>query len=456
LAPEEFGLIALVMVFVGLSATLVDAGFSQALVQRKDVTDKDMSSVFYINILISLLATLGLYGIAPSVAQFYENDALILILRVLSFSVILGSLGAIQQSYLIRTLQFKKLFWVTFPATLFSGIAGVALAMHGYGVWALMFQYLANRMIWVLLLWLRSGWHPRLVFDFQCIREMFRYGSLLAISSLLDRGFQNAYVLVIGKFFTPVDVAFFQRARSLQQLPVSNLDAILRRVAFPLMSRIQSDSARMKRLIKQVIQMGAIFSFIGMALLAGVSEPLVRLLIGGKWLACVPYLQLFCIMGGFFPIHSINLTLLKALGRSDLFFRVELIKKVLIVSNIAVGVQFGVYAMVVGMVVVSLLSLSINLYYSGKFIEYGILEQLKDVGSSILVAAVLYLATSSCVHFTSLSDFSLLLVCFSLGIVALVANLRLRRSLYARDLQTRLKTMPALSRVAVVVLGVSV
>ena len=393
LLPEQFGLIAMVTVFVTISNVLIDAGFSRALVQRKDVTDSDISTVFFFNLLVSIVLAVTLLYVAPTVAAFYEQAQLTEILRFLSCGLILAAFGATHRSLLSRQLQFKKLFWVSFPSTIVSGAIGIALALQDYGVWALVGQALSMQFVSSLFLWFQSGWRPSLVFDLKCLKEMFPYGSRLALSSLLDQGFANIYVLVIGKSFAPVDVGFFQRARSFQQLPVQNMQAILGRVTFPLFSKLQDDPPRMKRGMRKAIQIVSLFVFSGMGLLAAIAEPMVVTLIGDKWLPCVPYLQALCVVGAMYPIHAMNLNLLASVGRSDLFLRLEVIKKVLVVLNISLTFQIGVQAMIYGMIVTSLVGMYINTHYTKRLIDYSLFEQLKNVlRNALLGTCVLFSA----------------------------------------------------------------
>jgi teichuronic acid exporter len=397
LAPEQFGLIAMVTVFITLSNVLIDAGFSQALIQRKEVSDLDVTTVFYFNLFIAVMLAAFLYWLAPFIAGFYEEEELTLIVRFLSINLLFAGLGAVHRAKLTREMRFKKLFYASFPATLLSGLVGIYLAYRGYGVWALVAQSLLMRASISSLFWVMTGWRPSLAFDFACIREMFPYGSRLALSGVLSNGFSNLYVLVIGKLFTPVDVGLFQRARLFQQLPVQNLQAVVGRVAFPLFSSVQDDPVRMKQGLRKAIRLVAWIALPCMAVLAGLSEPMVLVLIGEKWLACVPYLKLLCFVGALYPLHAMNLNLLAAMGRSDLFLRLEVIKKVLIVLNILATYRFGLHAMVLGMIVTSLFALLLNTYYTKKFVDYGIVQQFGDLYRLIVVSAVIWSVTTVCI-----------------------------------------------------------
>jgi teichuronic acid exporter len=442
LAPEEFGLIAMVAVFIAISGVLIDAGFSRALIQRKEVTDSDLSTVFYFNLAVSVLMAAALYAVAPTIADFYSQNELMSVLRVLSLGLVISAFGAVHRTILERNLQFKKIFWVSFPSTILSGGIGLALAFNGYGVWALVAQMLAVRMIGVTFLWFQSGWRPALVFDSSSLREMLPYGSRLAFSSFLDQGFQNLYVLVIGRAFSAVEVGFFQRARAFQKLPVQNLNGILGRVAFPLFASVQDDPDRLRRAMCKAIQMGCLFLFPTMALLAVSAEPAVLLLIGEKWLPCVPYLQWLCAAGALYPLHSMNLNFLTATGRSDLFLRLEIIKKVLTVGNIALTFRFGIQVMIYGMIVTSFLSLLINTFYTKKLLNYGLCQQIKDLRSVLFLTVAVFLGTFTLSQLLVLPPFILLsALCLSSGLI-FVSALRFFDASLKREISMLLERLP--------------
>lgn len=424
LVPEQFGLIAMVAVFIAISNVLIDAGFSRALIQRKELTDLDVTSVFYFNLLIAILLALFLYTVAPAIAQFYESEELVTIVRILSVSLIFSGLGAVHKARLSREMRFKKLFFVSFPATLCGGIVGVVMAVQGYGVWALVTQALLMKSMATAFLWLHSGWRPSLAFDSQSIREMFPYASRLAVSGVLNTVFSNLYVLVIGKVFTPIEVGMFQRARSFQQLPVQNIQSIVGRVAFPLFSSIQNDPVRMKGGMRKAIQLVSLLILPGMALLSAIAEPMILVLIGEQWQAAVPYLQLLCIVGAMYPLNAMNLNLLAAIGRSDLFLRLEVIKKIFIILNIAITYRFGVKAMIYGMVVSSFIALLLNTYYTKKFVVYGIVQQLVDLSRLVVISLIIWGVAKMCVMSLSGAHGLALLAAASSGGVILLIGIR--------------------------------
>jgi teichuronic acid exporter len=448
LAPEQFGLIAMVAVFIAISNVLIDAGFSRALIQRKELTDLDVTSVFYFNLLIAILLAIFLYTVAPEIAQFYDSDELISIVRVLSIGLIFSGLGAVHKAKLSREMRFKRLFFVSFPATLVGGTVGIVLALNGYGVWALVAQSLLMKFITTVLLWMHTGWRPSLAFDYNCIREMFPYGSRLAVSGVLDTAFSNLYVLVIGKVFTPIEVGLFQRARAFQQLPVQNVQSIIGRVAFPLFSSIQDDPARMKRGLRKAILLVSLLILPGMALLSAIAEPMILLLIGEQWQAAVPLLKLLCVVGALYPLHAMNLNLLAAIGRSDLFLRLEIIKKVLIVLSIAITYRSGVQAMICGMIITSIIALVLNTYYTKKFVDYGVGEQLVDMSRLIVVSLAIWGIAMLCVSALSDAHGYALLASTASGAVILLVGMRWFGSAIQDEMVKVLKRLPFGGRVA--------
>jgi O-antigen/teichoic acid export membrane protein len=442
LAPEQFGLIAMVAVFMTLSSIVVDAGFSQALVQRKEVGDKEISTVFYFNLGISCVMTLLLCLAAPFIAAFYKFEELTLILRVLSIRLVIGAFGSVQAAILSRQLLFKEIFWVTLPSTLISGIIAIVLAFNGFGVWALVGQSLIQSALLSSAFWFSSDWRPTRVFDIQCLKEMFPYGSRLALASFLHQGFQSVYVLVIGKVFSAADLGYFQRARSLQRLPVENIQGILGRVTFPLFSKIQDDPPRMKRGMRKALLLSTLMVFPGMALLAVISEPLIVTLIGEKWLPAACYLKWLCLPGAMISLHAMNVNILLSIGKSDLILRLEVLKKSLIVINILVTYRYGIQEMIYGMVVTSIIGLWINTFYTKKFIDYSLYQQLKDLIPIICIALVVFAANYELIQVLTLSAPLTLAVTLCVGGALLLLGIRFVGASLKNEMRKILNGLP--------------
>ena len=379
LLPSEFGQIAMVMVFVVVSQTLLDGGFASALIQKQDVTALDKSSVFYFNVVMGVLYSIMLWSAAPWVADFYSQPILRELLRALTLALLLTSLGLVHSTLLIRNINFKTEFKVSLTAATLSGIIGITLAVRGFGVWSLVAQQIAHALFRVLTLWLVVDWRPSLAFSITALRGMFGFGSRLAISNVLNQVFENVYYIVIGRLFSAGDLGFFTRAKTLQDLPSGVLSNMVSRVTLPVFASIQNDQARVKNGLKQALTMTMMANTPIMLGMAVVSDPLIRVLFGPSWLPAVPYFQLLCLTGLLLPLHVMNLNVLTALGRADLFLRLELIKKGLIVGSILLTWQYGILGLIWGMVVVSVVAYGINSYYSGQLVGYSLPSQIKDV-----------------------------------------------------------------------------
>ncbi len=388
LFPEQFGLIGMLTIFIAVARTFIESGFGAALIQRREATASDTCSIFYFNILVGLVAAGLLSLAAPWIAAFYDQPILTPLTRALSLTIVINSFGLIQETLLSRQVNFKILTKTSLIAGVLSGTVGVAMAAGGFGVWSLAAQQVSNSLIRTVCLWVFSPWRPALIFSFDALRQMFGFGSRLLFSGLLDQIFSNIYLLVIGKLFSAADLGFFVRASTLQAQPSQTLSEVVGRVTFPIFSSIQDDPARLKKGLKKALAVLVLVNFPLMIGLAVTARPLVMVLLTEKWAGCVPYLQSLCVLGLLYPLQVINLNILMALGRSDLFLRLEIIKKVLIVINIAVTWRWGISGMIYGMIAMSIISYYLNSYYTGVLIGYHISEQLKDL-FSYLIAAVL-------------------------------------------------------------------
>jgi len=377
LLPEQFGLIAMVVVFIAISSAVVDSGFANAIIQKKELSDIDCSTALQFNLAMSFVMAGGLWLLAPLIAEFYRQSQLVAIIQWLSFSLVLGSFGGVHLALLSRELSFRKIALASVPATVLSGIVGIAMAYAGYGVWALVGQRLVEQGGRSALMWAQCSWRPRHRFGVSSFKQMFSYGSKLALSGILDRGFQNIYVIVIGKVFAPIEVGFYQRAKSFQHVPTVTVQSVLSSVLFPILSGMQDDPARQREALARTMQLASIIIIPTMAFMGVMADSLITVLIGEQWLPCAPMLQLLCIVGTLFPLHACNLCLLQAKGQSDLFLRLEVLKKCMMVLNIVVTYRFGIYPMIIGMVVTSFGALAINTYYTKQMVDYGLAPQLR-------------------------------------------------------------------------------
>lgn len=379
LLPEEFGIIALLTVFIALSNTLINSGLSQALIQQKEVDELDYASVFYFNLLLATVVYGLLFMSAPWIAVFYQEPELVKLTRVLGLGLFLGTLGIIQSTRLTRELDFKTQLVVALPAQLLAGLAGVWLAYRGFSYWSLVAQQLLALGLSSAMLWWHSGWIPGRQFSWQRLLSLYRFGSRLMLSGVLNTIFENLYTVLIGRFFSTAEVGFYSRAYTMKQLPVSSISTALNRVTFPVFSRIQDDNARLRDAYRKIMEQ-VLFWVAPLLIGAGIlGEPLFRFLFTEKWLPAVPMFQVLCIAGIMFPLNAYNLNILNVKGRSDLFLRLEVIKKVLVTLSLLASVPYGVMAMLYAQAVVSVLAFGINSFYSGRFIQYSMWAQVRDL-----------------------------------------------------------------------------
>lgn len=388
LLPAEFGLIGMIAIFIAVGKSLLDAGLSQSLIRSQNSDQEDLSTVFFFNLAASFLIYILIYFSAPLIANFYNQPILINIIRIFCITFIISAFSSVQMARLTKIMDFKTQTLIGLPSTIAGGIVGIIMAYMGYGVWSLVWSSLISAFLGSLQLWIYSKWTPSLVFNIEKFKDHFNYGYKLTLSGLLDTIFNNIYLIIIGKFFSPAQVGFYTRAETMKQLPVTNISTALNKVTFPLFASIQDDDVRLKRVYKQLMQM-VVFVIAPVLIFLGVlAEPTFRFLFTEKWLPAVPYFQILCVTGILYPIHAYNLNILKVKGRSDLFLRLEVIKKIIVVVTIAFTIKFGIIALLYGQIFTSLVAFFINTHYTGKFINYTTAQQAKDIIPIILLSAL--------------------------------------------------------------------
>lgn len=386
LAPEDYGTIALVTVFTTILQVFVDSGLGTALIQKKDADDLDFSSVFYFNFGACLLLYGAICLAAPAIAAFYNDPSLVPIIRVISLTIVISGVKNIQQAYVSRHMLFKKFFFSTLGGTIFSAVLGICMALSGFGVWALVAQQLSNTAIDTLVLWVTVRWYPKKQFSWQRLRGLLAYGWKLLLSSLLDTGYNNLRNLIIGKLYTSADLAYYNQGDKFPKLIVNNINTSIDSVLLPSMSAAQNDPLRVKAMTRRSIKTSVYIMAPLMIGLACCADTVVRLLLTEKWLPCVFYLRVFCISYLFWPIHTANLNAIKALGRSDLFLRLEVIKKVIGLILLLATMQISVEAMAYSLLANSVISQVINAWPNRKLLQYPYLEQLRDILPSLVLA----------------------------------------------------------------------
>ena len=389
LLPEDYGLIAIVTIFILLANVFVQSGFNTALIQKKDADDLDFSSVFYLSVFVAGLLYVILFVTSPLIANFYREPQLIPILRILAITLFFGAFNSIQNAYIAKKMMFKKLFFSSLGAILISGTAGVVAAYMGYGVWALVIQQLSNQFMITVILWFTIKWRPQLLFSFKRLKVLFSYGSKLLASALIDTFYINIRTLIIGRIHTPGVLGFYNRGEQFPQLIVSNIDGSIQSVMLPTLSAYQDDKVRVKDMVRRGIVTSSFVMLPMMVGLAVVAEPVVKILLTDKWLPSVPFLQIFCASYALMPIHTANLQAINALGRSDIFLKLEIIKKVIGIIILGVSIPFGIYAMTWGALLSNVISTFINAYPNQRLLNYSYLEQWKDIMPSVLISLVM-------------------------------------------------------------------
>ena len=427
LFPEQFGQIGMLMIFIAVSQAFLDSGFGDALIQKQGITQTDICSIFYFNIVVGFAAAGLLSLAAPWIAAFYKLPVLTPLTRALSLTIVINSFGLIQNALLTKQINFKTQTKVSLIAGVLSGIIGIVLAVRGFGVWSLVIQQISSTFVRTVCLWLFSSWRPILVFSFDSLREMFGFGSRMLFSVLLSRIFDNIYLVVIGRLFSAADLGFFTRAKTMNDIPTQTLSEMVGRVTFPIFSMIQDDPARLKRGLKKSLATLVLVDFPMMIGLAITARPLVLVLLTTKWEPSIPHLQLLCVAGLLYPLHLMNLNMLQALGRSDLFLRLEIIKKFLIVVNIAITWRWGISGMICGMIVISIISFYLNSYYNGILISYPIKEQVLDLFPYLIMASLMGVVVYAAGLLPFANHWSMLLVQLTTGVVVYVLLCRVFR-----------------------------
>ncbi|HCY00398.1 MAG TPA: colanic acid exporter [Bacteroidales bacterium] len=386
LSPREFGLIGMLTVFIAVSQSFIDSGFSNALIRKKDCSDADYSTVFYFNLAVGVLFFILLYFSAPAISGFFNEPELTAILQVMGIVLIIDSLTIIQRTILTKRIDFKLQARISVIASIGSGIVAIAMAFNGFGVWALVAQRIVKQGLNSLFLWMWNRWKPLLVFSVKSFKELFGFGSKLLISGLIDTVYRNVYYLIIGKFFSAQELGFYTKAEEFNRLPSQNLNSIIGRVTYPVLSTLQDDIPRLRNNYQKLIRSVMFITFILMLGMAAVAEPMIHTLIGAKWEPAIIYLQMLCFVGMMYPLHALNLNMLQVQGRSDLFLKLEIIKKIIAVPTIIIGIFFGIKMMIVGMMVNTLIAYYLNSYWSGVKIGYSFKQQVKDIAPSFILA----------------------------------------------------------------------
>ncbi len=426
LGPEVYGTVAIVLVFIAIFDVFVDSGLGNALIQKKDADDVDFSSVFYFNIAACIVLYLIVFLLAPVFALLYKNDMFVPVLRVMGLELVISGFKNIQFAYVSRHLEFKKFFFATLTGTIIAAPVGIVMALRGYGVWAIVAQNLSNITIDTIILWITVKWRPKKTFSWDKLKGLLSYGWKLLASSLLETVYQKLRQLIIGRRYSTTDLAYYNKGETFPNTAVNNVNSAMNSVLFPVMSENQDNPENIKAITKKAISIGSYVLMPMMAGLAACAEPLVLLMLGEAWLPCVPYLQVFCFVYAFYPFHVANLNAIKAVGRSDIYLKQEIAKKIVGILAIIITMRISVFAIALGLVFTDLIDQVINSFPNGKLINYAYKEQLEDLAGpfflSVMMGGIVYL-----INFVPISSFLQLIIQIPLGIALYVALSKLYR-----------------------------
>lgn len=411
LTPADYGLVGMIVVFIDVAQSLVDSGFSQALIRKQDRDTVDMSTVFYFNIAFGLLFYLLLYFTSPLIADFYNQPELVMLTRIVSLCVIFNSFVLVQKALLTSDLDFKTQARVSLIASMASGMLGIILAYSGVGVWAIVGYQLSNVLVSAILLWICSKWRPIYVFSKASFKELFGFGSKLAIAGLINTLYSNLYLIVIGRLFRATELGYYTRANQFGSFLSVNFTTVLQRVAFPVLCKVREDKEVLKNGYRSFIALAAFLVFPLMTGTAVVARPLILLVLNDEWLPVVPLLQILCFSFMLYPVQAINLNLLQVEGRSDIFLRLEIVKKVIGAIILVCSIPFGILGMCYGLVLSSIINLVINTHYTGKLIGLGLFRQLRD-----LLPPFIYSSTMGIVVYLVIGCFEVLWIQLLIGI----------------------------------------
>lgn len=386
LSPEEYGLLGLLMIFIVISESIVNSGLNSALIRKQDATELDYNTVFITNLLLSFVMYGLLFLGAPYISLFFEKPQLTILLRVLGAIVILNALSIVPATKLTKKVDFKSITFCSLIGSICAGIVGISMAVMGYGVWALVGQQMTKQLVYTLALIIANKWLPQIQFSIRSFKELWNFGWKLLVSGLINNVWNEIYKVVIGKCYTPETLGQFTQAQFYSNIFSQNLTGIVQRVSYPVLSKIQDERERLKQAYRQVIKVTMLITFVFMFGLAGCAKQFIYVLIGEQWLPCVGYMQILCFSMALYPLHAINLNMLQVQGRSDLFLKLEIIKKCIAIVPLLLGIYIDIYWMLLGSVVAGWIAYYLNAYYSGPYLQYSVWAQIKDILPSMLLS----------------------------------------------------------------------
>ena len=386
LSPDDYGLIGIITIFTAVCTAIINGGFSTALIRKNDCTDDDYNTAFIVNLGLSLVLYAVIFLCSPLIANFFGKQELVALTRVSSITMIIGALAIVQQTRLTKRIDFKTQTKISLISAITSGVIGIGMALAGCGVWSLVCQSIASQLLRTILLWFYNKWVPRLRFSKTSFNDLFGFGWKMMVSSVLNSVWNELYQVVVGKWYSPATLGQYTRAKQFSNIFSSNLTSVIERVSYPVLSNIQDEKERMVAAYRRIIKLTMFFAFTGTFALGAVSEPLLYCLIGEKWHEAATYLPLICIVASLYPLHSLNLNMLKVQGRSDLFLFLEIIKKIIGLVPLFVGAFVGIFPMLFASMGTSIICYFLNSYFPGKLLGYTSWKQLRDIAPSFFIA----------------------------------------------------------------------
>lgn len=419
LCPADYGIVGMVTIFMAVAGIFIDSGFSSALIQKKNCTEADYSTVFYFNLFISAIAYVVLYVSAPFIARFYHHDILCSVTRVVGLSLLIGALSSVQVARLTIQLRFKAQAVASVISVIFSGSIGILMAYRGFGVWALVFQGVAGTLTKTIVVWAASGWCPSLVFSTESFRKLFSFGSKLLGSGLINTVYQNLHALIIGRVFSAEALGLVNRGQNYASIiPVTVMNTIIK-VSYPILSKMQDDNERLIYAYRRIALIPTFFLLPIMFGMAALAEQIIVIMLGERWLPCACIMQVFCIGYCIEPLSNINLNLLYVKGRSDLVLKMEIVKKFIGFMLLLCSVPFGVMGMCVSKVVYDFVACVFNCHYTKRLLGYGLKEQFADLSKTLINVMVMFAVVSAITRFVASPVYQLFLgiVCGALVFV---------------------------------------
>ena len=390
LDPRDFGVIGIITAFLAISNSIVEAGFASALIRKVDTNIRDYNTMFYTNLGFGVILYIILFIMSPQIASYFNEPTLEKLLKFSGLILIINSFSLIQNTLLIKKLNFKTPTIISIISSVVAGTCSIYLALNGYGIWSLIFLSLIRQFITSILLWYSASWRPRLMYSKNSFKELFHFGYKLLLASFINTIYKNIYYVLIGKYFSPKALGYYTRADQFQAPFSSNIALAIRKISFPILSTIQDDNEKLKKSFIKFVRFSVFLNFHMLLFIAAISEPMILMVIGEKWFNSIVYLQLLCVAGLLYPLHILHLNLLVVKGFSDLNLRLEITKKIILIPIILITVSINIKVMIYGLIVFSIIEYFINSFYTKKLINYTIKQQIKDILPFILISFIVF------------------------------------------------------------------